>query len=236
MDEHEIIRQAEALAIAEGEALSKRLITAHTEPVVQKVVSFYRRMDGRMDSSPTAVDCKDGCSYCCYYHVLVTPAEAIAIAEHIEALPEPRRTELRNAVADTAARVASLSEAEYIRINIRCAFLRASSCSIYSVRPTACRGFHSRDVGVCKRAFDNPQSNEPNPYDPNREVVKIGYRNAVLVAQHRAHFDATSYEMHGAVNEALNNRAVAKRWRAGKLSFPTVKDRTSVEDMVRPQG
>jgi hypothetical protein len=41
--------------------------------------------------------------------------------------------------------------------------------------------------------------------------------------------------MHGAVNEALNNRAVAKRWRAGKLSFPNVKDRTTVEDMTGTQ-
>jgi len=125
-----------------------------------------------------------------------------------------------------------LSQSEYIRTNIPCAFLDAGRRSVYSMRPTACRGFHSRDVDVCKRAFEDPQNVELNQFDPARESVKIGYRNGVLLAQHKAGFDATSYEMHGAVAEALNNRAATKRWKSGKISFPTVKDRTSLKDMT----
>ena len=230
MNQAEVIREATALAFEEGDSMARRLKASPSEPVLQKVIAFYRRMDARAALATAPVACGEGCAYCCYYHVSVTGAEAIALAEYVDGLPELRRTELRNKVEETATRVAPISQVEYVRTNIPCAFLDGGRCSVYPARPTACRGFHSRDVDVCKRAFDDPFDDEPNPYEPRSEAVKIGFRNAILAAQQRAGFDATSYEMHGAVNEVLKKRSVVKRWRSGKLAFPSVKDRTSIEE------
>jgi hypothetical protein len=40
--------------------------------------------------------------------------------------------------------------------------------------------------------------------------------------------DAAEYEMHGAVAAALTDPTAFERWRAGAVSFPTVRDRTPV--------
>ncbi|MEX3917855.1 YkgJ family cysteine cluster protein [Paraburkholderia sp. BR10872] len=229
----QMMSEATSLAQEESEALTRLLTAPTSEPVAQKVIAFYRRMDARMGEATEPIACAAGCSYCCYYHVLVTGAEAITLAEHVDRLPEPRRTEVRKAIEQTATRVSAMAREEYLRTNVPCAFLNGGRCSVYSVRPTACRGFHSRDASVCEEAFDNPLSDPPNQYDPAREAVKIGFKNAVLAAQFRAGADATSYEMHGAVAEALKNGSSTKRWRSGKLSFPTVKDRTSIEEMTQ---
>ncbi|MGY6125387.1 YkgJ family cysteine cluster protein [Paraburkholderia strydomiana] len=232
MDDLAILRQAERYAEQEVPRVSRDLTTTSSQTVAQKVIAFYRRMDHLMGRSPEAIDCKEGCGYCCYYHVLVTPAEAIALADFISNLPAERQRTLRTRLSETAARTATLTEDEYIRTNVPCAFLESGRCGVYGARPTPCRGFHSRDVAICKRAFDDPFSTEPNKFDPAREAVKIGYRNAVLAAQVNAGFDGTSYEMHGAVNEALTNRAAVKRWKQGKIAFPAVSDRRSIDDML----
>ena len=52
------------------------------------------------------ISCKKGCSACCRAQpVPVTPAEAHAIARLVDALPEPRRTEIRERFAGRVARL-----------------------------------------------------------------------------------------------------------------------------------
>jgi Fe-S-cluster containining protein len=107
-----------------------------------------------------AVSCKKGCGACCRQLVPITVLEAPRIRDLVEALPEPRRAEIR---ARFAAARERLGEAgllgrlreperipgeqlaalglEYFGLGIPCPFLEDESCSIHPDRPLACREY-----------------------------------------------------------------------------------------------
>ena len=108
------------------------------------------------------VSCRKGCSACCRTQpVPVTPAEAHAIARLVEALPEPRRTEVRERFADRVARLKSAGLFDllvreipiedrdqahcvaryYFALGLVCPFLEDDACSIHPVRPFVCRQY-----------------------------------------------------------------------------------------------
>ncbi|NTZ86224.1 YkgJ family cysteine cluster protein [Burkholderia metallica] len=220
-------RIEQALTRAEREPnLAATMIAPNRADLARRIIPVYQEMDAKLAESPAHIDCEAGCSHCCYYHVLITPAEAFALAAFIEALPAAELESIQARLTATAAHVAPLSQNEYITTNIPCAFLDSGRCTVYSMRPNACRGFHSRDVAVCKRAFDNPRSVEPHAYDQNRQLITLHYKRDWGIAQLRAGCEAAEYEMHGAVLSALTDPSAFNRWKQGAVTFPTVHDRT----------
>ncbi|WP_421032907.1 YkgJ family cysteine cluster protein [Paraburkholderia kururiensis] len=202
--------------------------SADSHELLQRMIPIYREMDAHLNESPAHIDCAPGCSFCCYYHVLVTPAEAFALAEFIENSEVATRDAIKTRVIATAERVAPLSQSEYMQTNIPCAFLENGRCAVYPLRPAACRGFHSRDVGVCKRAFENPRSAEPQAVDSHRQRVLVRHTGAFFKANSHAGCEVAAYEMHGAVASALVDPEAFSRWRRGATTFPSVRDRTPI--------
>jgi Fe-S-cluster containining protein len=117
---------------------------------------------GKIDAEGKAVSCRKGCSACCRAQpVPVTPAEAHAIAKLVDALPEPRRTEVRERFADRVARLkaaglfdlfvrdvpvtdkdqARAAATAYFRLGLVCPFLEEDACSIHATRPFVCRQY-----------------------------------------------------------------------------------------------
>ncbi|HQU43650.1 MAG TPA: YkgJ family cysteine cluster protein [Pirellulales bacterium] len=107
-----------------------------------------------------AISCRAGCGACCRQLVPISPAEAYRIAELIERLPEPRRTDIRRRFEQVRERLAaagflerlcdatSVGEGslhatgiEYFRLGIPCPFLEDESCSIHAERPLSCREY-----------------------------------------------------------------------------------------------
>lgn len=60
-----------------------------TQPgnVRSAVIPIYQPMDTELAAAPMPIACTVGCSWCCHYRVVVTAVEAMAIAEHVTALP-----------------------------------------------------------------------------------------------------------------------------------------------------
>ncbi|HKP62740.1 MAG TPA: YkgJ family cysteine cluster protein [Polyangiales bacterium] len=105
------------------------------------------------------ISCKKGCGACCRQLVPVSPSEARRLRELVDALPEPRRSEIRSRFADARARLeqagmlerladprrfadtSSTLAIEYFRHGIACPFLEQESCSIHEDRPLACREY-----------------------------------------------------------------------------------------------
>lgn len=194
----------------------------------RKLIPIQLRMDSGLSGSSAEVACKKGCSYCCHYRVSITAVEAFAIAEHVASLPSDESSKFNRRIAENARRIAGMSRIEHLRTNIPCAFLEDGACSIYPMRPIACRGYHSLDVEVCRRSFEEPTLSDVSDVDPERQAVDSAYRIALARAQKNLGKDTLEYEMHGAVLEALTNRPSGRRWKRGKISFPSVKDRQSL--------
>jgi Fe-S-cluster containining protein len=121
-----------------------------TEAIVAKGIS----------RTPEAISCRKGCGACCRQVVPISQPEARHIAELIEQLPEPRKTQIKARFAaaeqqldgtDLPHRMAhsdTLDDAErqqlavdYFRQGIACPFLEDESCSIYEHRPLVCREY-----------------------------------------------------------------------------------------------
>jgi Fe-S-cluster containining protein len=114
----------------------------------------------RVEEEGKTVSCKKGCGACCRQLVPISETEAPRIREVVEALPEPRRTEVRARFAEARRRLAEAGllerlehperfpdqklrpmALEYFRLGIPCPFLEEESCSIYEERPIACREY-----------------------------------------------------------------------------------------------
>lgn len=106
------------------------------------------------------ISCCKGCGACCRQLVPVAEVEARRLAELVEAMPEPRRSQIKARFDDALRRFdeAGLLEKlhdverwhqegciefgmEYFRQGVPCPFLEDESCSIHPDRPLKCREF-----------------------------------------------------------------------------------------------
>jgi len=148
-----------------GTANTARALLGET-PNVERAVELARTAmaatsrlgEALLSRAPAgAVACQAGCDHCCYQPVGLTPPEALAIAAHL------RQTLTPEALLVLAARLAErvretrgLSSAERFSPDHPCPFLARGQCSIYEVRPLACRGMNSLDAEECKSRLRDP--------------------------------------------------------------------------------
>lgn len=118
------------------------------------------RAVARVEAEGKTISCRAGCGACCRQAVPIAASEARAVARHVAAMPEPRRSIIKSRFA--AARAAldaagvdhgptALTEMTiearpalgmtYFRAAVACPFLEDENCSIHPVRPLACREY-----------------------------------------------------------------------------------------------
>lgn len=82
---------------------------------------------GVADIAGSVAACRAGCAHCCHMAVAVSSSEAQAIADHIGVAP----------LSPTMNFDQEASVGKYM--NVPCPFLKKKHCTIYDVRPSACR-------------------------------------------------------------------------------------------------
>jgi Fe-S-cluster containining protein len=106
------------------------------------------------------ISCTKGCGACCRQPVPISEIEVYQLAELVENMPEPKRSEVKKKFAaaseqlhkinwfdrmDNFVKVSSKERQalalEYINEQIACPFLEDESCSIHQDRPLACREY-----------------------------------------------------------------------------------------------
>lgn len=140
------------------------------------------------------VSCCKGCSACCRAQpVPVTPAEAFALSRLVEALPEPRRGEVRARFADRVAklkaaglhdlflRIVPVADKEqaraaataYFQLGLVCPFLDDDSCSIHPDRPFVCRQYLvTSPAELCANPLANAVEVVPIPVGPAGALLR----------------------------------------------------------------
>jgi Fe-S-cluster containining protein len=107
------------------------------------------------------VACQVGCDHCCHQSVGVTPAEAITLVAHARKTFDREQLEaLARRVGDARQRTVGLSSSERFSPDHPCPFLDGARCSVYEVRPLACRGVNSLDADECRRELREPKARE----------------------------------------------------------------------------
>jgi hypothetical protein len=153
------------VAIAAASTAHGLLTDGHT---LEKAVELGRNAmagtskigEGALGLSPDrAPACHSGCSHCCYQAVGVSAPEVFAIYDHLRRTRTPDELDsvvLRIREADDKTRGMTL--AERLSPDLPCPFLEKERCSIYEVRPLACRGTNSLDATVCERTLRDPDA------------------------------------------------------------------------------
>jgi Fe-S-cluster containining protein len=158
-------------------------MTERTIRLIEAAELLRTRADGRISEQlhvlpegGNEVTCRAGCSACCRQLVVVSPLEAAAIGEYVGARPELAAVIDERANAWRAAVDAELSEQlsafeaadgyvesdqgqelelSYWQRQLPCPFLADNRCSIYPVRPFACREHHvTSPPSLCAEDLD----------------------------------------------------------------------------------
>jgi Fe-S-cluster containining protein len=156
-----------ALTIA-GETIEVRVTVPPAETALSDLLPIFQELTDTIVNRGVALDaasgrsvsCRIGCAACCRQPVPISPSEARALAALVAAMPEPRRSTIRDRFASAratfaAAQVDTCSAAiarlrvedqvawgdAYLRATVACPFLEDESCSIYPDRPTICREY-----------------------------------------------------------------------------------------------
>lgn len=92
-----------------------------------KILQMWEAADAVCKEITPLTACKQGCSHCCNIAVTLTTTEAQIIGKHIGRKPQDLKVP-----ADIFANISKYS-------GVPCPFLKKGRCSIYTVRPLACR-------------------------------------------------------------------------------------------------
>jgi Fe-S-cluster containining protein len=130
-------------------------------PILQAMTSSFVGMSVQAEETlGRKISCQKGCGACCSQPVPLAEMEAYPIAELVENMPEPRRSEIKQKFEDACAHFREIGwfdrleecptaspetqekvVMEYFHEGVSCPFLEDQSCSIHQDRPLACREY-----------------------------------------------------------------------------------------------
>ena len=151
-----------------------------------------RRAAAKMVADGKTISCRAGCGACCRQAVPVAESEARSIAALVEAMPEPRRSEIRARfeaaelrLQETAlaSRVLDMPDGKtvidvgtkYFGLGVACPFLEAESCSIHPDRPLRCREyFVTSPAAACAAMVPGTIDKVPLAGVPSSALYAVG--------------------------------------------------------------
>ncbi|GAB6052056.1 hypothetical protein JCM17960_08760 [Magnetospira thiophila] len=152
--------------------------------------------------------CHAGCGSCCCAHVGIEAPEAFAIARHLQRFGKADPTFIET-LRTRAAQVGEMDPGRRWEAQIPCLFLDPAQqvCTIYPVRPLACRGYTSLDLRACEVSTETRDHAAPIPADLERvaraNILRQALAQAAARTIHQA--DPTAHvELHGAVVAVLD--------------------------------
>ena len=142
--------------------------------------------------------CQAGCAHCCHLRVEATEPEVFHIAQHLRTQPAAAQADALSALQRHVA-TAALNPTHPTRQ--ACSFLVDDRCSIYPVRPAACRKAHSLSALHCAEQSATIPQNLRLLVDAEALMAgtALAYRDQPL--------PASAHELNAAVLAALDGTA-----------------------------
>ena len=102
------------------------------------------------------VDCARGCDWCCHQLVIVTNwDDGVAILDAVRAqLDADEFAEFETSLRRQAAEISELTHEEAEARRWTCPLLKNGECTVYDVRPIACRSVFSADKRCCQAMME----------------------------------------------------------------------------------
>ena len=137
----------------------------------------------RLKAAPEGkVECRRGCDFCCRRIVVAGVSEAVRIGEHVrKTFSASQKEALAARAAAYAADSLPFRDGRALMARPTCPFLVEGDCSIYELRPLACRGWNSYSARACQA-----RANDPSPLIPQGDARQSTAAQALLYDHSRA--------------------------------------------------
>jgi len=141
------------------------------ESLFSAIESLYAAIDSLNDSilsysekQNRQIACHKGCEWCCHQAVFANSFELHYLSEKIKNLlsQEDFDQVLINAESKRAI-TSALNEKEILKYKSPCPLLQNGSCSIYILRPMACRIYLSYKLATCLEFYNHPDNDNNYP-------------------------------------------------------------------------
>ena len=165
--------------------------------------------------------CKSGCAWCCHIEVVATVPEVLRIADFLHTKAPPKQSLLlRKQIAANCEKAAGLNSEARGRAHVPCGLLIDNRCSVYPVRPLACRGWSSSDVRLCRESYSKPMEVRVPIHLWQRELL-AGITGGLRAALQSAglYAEGGAVELNAALHIALTTSRAAERWLSGENVF-----------------
>ena len=200
-------------------AALRRILERKDDPErgTQLALAFHAGFELSMAHVPAEprVACSAGCSMCCHNWISVTAPEVFVIAAEIGR---------RASAADDGARIAraalagkGLDRDARLERRLACPMLASDLCSIYAVRPLACRGFFSLSLEACQAVFKG--EGEDIPAWRAAMLLRGIHDRCMAAAIRAAGLAHGAFEMTEGLTLAFADPAAQARWLAGEDVF-----------------
>jgi Fe-S-cluster containining protein len=164
------------------------------------------------------VQCRAGCSFCCYQNVDVTIPEALLVALQLGDEADPRRAAI---LAATDA-FRDLDDDTRIATGKPCPLLVDHHCSVYNVRPITCRSLTSPDAARCQAAMQSLEAGEgPLPIEIYVVLRFLcgGEQGAIRGICRDLGLQADMVELTQTVAAVIRDPMLIERWASGDHVF-----------------
>ncbi len=200
---------------------AKQIVALIAEGAETDAESGARELSARLPTRHLPIACAPGCASCCYTNVHASSPEILRIASYVkEKLAPDALAALRERAAATMKEIVPLDIEGRARARVACPLLDVAtgSCTVYEVRPIACRAYHSADASLCKKAYEEADANPVLPINPVLFHVAHAHSFGMLTGCVDAGLDVGPYDLAACLPDALAED-LDERWLAGERIF-----------------
>jgi hypothetical protein len=192
-----------------------------TELAAGYEAQFARQRAGDADlrTRMAAVECRKGCDFCCHVNVTVTVLEAVRIAAALAAGRQPQR---QSEILATAERLAGRDAEGRQALRAACPLLVDGACSVYEIRPLACRALLSQSARSCEAHFaavgpGGRGTSLPSLVTPR--LIAAGFVSGEMAAMQDLGLAGHLVELTASLALMLGEPTALPRWLAGEDVF-----------------
>ena len=214
--EEPIVARARFVAASE----SLKILSGPEHRAVELARSLCELTDQSISEVHAACDdedqvaCQSGCTYCCMVPVAASAPEVLAIASFVHThFDADRRAALGRRVEASIAATEGMDMDQRDRVRLACPFLDEGKCTVYEVRPIACRGTSSYSAEDCREDFEHPATGVELQTNGLRELVFNAIREGLATACKWVRVEHRQLELARAFKIASNNPTLVETWR-----------------------
>jgi Fe-S-cluster containining protein len=170
---------------------------------------------------PHPIACREGCNFCCFNQVEVTPPEALLIGHHVAQNFSPdEKDALMNRVTRSLTFKAGKSKKKIARLRhqLPCPLLQGGSCSVYGVRPLVCRAMHAFTPGSCEAELLQGKLG-PGEFYAHRYEFIWSISSGLQTGCRELGCQTGVLDLDLALRDVLTQENPAERWIAGENIF-----------------